>query len=1195
MSSTESEEILELKLVEQLTSRLGYTFVVIPDEAALLANLKKQLEIHNKTALSEQEFKQVLHELDKGGVIDRAKILRSKRIGYLKDDGDTGYLQLLNIEHWCRNQFQVTRQITMDKGTYKNRYDVTLLINGLPLVQIELKRRGLEMKEAFNQINRYKRHSFWSSRGLFNYVQLFVISNGANTKYFANSGTQLMPFKFTNYWADENNKKITQLTDFADAFLEKCHLSKMICKYTVIPHAGNTLMVLRPYQFHAVEAIIDRVKNSDKNGYIWHTTGSGKTLTSFTASQILIKLPKVHKVVFVVDRKDLDSQTIREFEGFQKGSVDSSDNTSVLVKQLTDQYRDRKTKDLKQTDLIVTTIQKLNIAISKNVYKKQLKPLQEQHLVFIFDECHRSQFGATHKRIKEFFHQHQMFGFTGTPIFAKNATRNELGKRTTKDLFDKRLHQYVLPDAIRDENVLKFSVDYYKTFKEKESNKEKPDVLVEGIESKEVLEADARLEAVANFIIQHHDSKTQNRVFSAIFCVSSIDILIKYYDLFKRKKQNGEHDLRIATIFSYRSNEEDQEVEEGNIPDPMDAFDEKKKINVHSREKLDEYIADYNELFNTKFSTKDSNSFYDYYKDIGQKLKNREKEKYASVYHPHRIDILLVVNMFLTGFDAKKINTMYVDKNLKQHGLIQAFSRTNRIINTKKHHGIIYCFRNLRKATDEAIKMFSNKTPVEEILLKPYEHYQEAFEKAVKKLKEIAPEVNSVDELETENEEAEFIKAFRELVRLNNIMSGFDEFDAAELGIDPQEYADYKSKYLDLYRKVREDRSKQKESILNDLDFEIELIQRVEINVAYILKLLGDLHKTKKKDQAKKRKEIMDLLGGEVELHSKKELIQKFIDRHLPNIHDAEDIPHYFDAFWTEQKQIAFEDLVKTENLNANKLLMSVKDYLYTGKRPLPSVIEAMQIEPASFFESEATEERISDKIVEFVNVFDEGMGETMADDLVASPNESRVIKYLPSQGEVAMAAEPVESYLPRKKMELELTVDYDTFSNEAIIQLIEQLEKELGLSKKINILLKEKGSVLLTVEMDEAEATELIVAINSGKLSALGIEKVKIKKLLPSNDATTHPAMELNERLRYYKRILASGNAKRMLNDLKKDLTNNQEVEKAVIELLARLNNLERDFGKGILDYETRTRLYNQIHLSASDLLYEVGGGDFG
>lgn len=1185
--NTESEEVLEKKLVAQLSSTLGYSEVVIPDEAALISNLQAQLETHNKATYSATEFKQILNQLHKGGIFDRAKILR-ERMAYTKDNGDTGYLELLNQEHWCRNQFQVTRQVTMDKGTYKNRYDVTLLINGLPLVQIELKRRGLEMKEAFNQIHRYKKHSFWSSYGLFQYVQIFVISNGVNTKYFANN---VFHFKFTNFWADKDNHKITQLTDFADAFLEKCHLSKMICKYIVLHQSTKTLMVLRPYQYYATEAIIERVKNTDKNGYIWHTTGSGKTLTSFKASQILIKLPKVHKVVFVVDRKDLDSQTIREFDGFLKGSVDSTDNTKVLVQQLTDTYKDPKTKAFKQTDLIVTTIQKLNRAVLKGAYKKQLKPLQDKHIVFIFDECHRSQFGDTHKRIKEFFKSNQLFGFTGTPIFAKNATRNELGKRTTKDLFDKRLHQYVLPDAIRDQNVLKFQVDYYKTIKEKEESKERPDILVEGIESKEVLEADARLEVITDFIINNHDSKTDNRVFSAIFCVSNIDVLIKYYDLFKKKKIAGEHDLRIATIFSYRANEDPKAVERGDIPDTTGAFDTSLHEDSHSREKLEEYIEDYNAMYGSSFTTRDSQKFYDYYRDIGQKLKNREVDKYASVYHEHRIDILLVVNMFLTGFDAKKMKVMYVDKNLKQHGLIQAFSRTNRILNTKKNHGVIYCFRNLRAATDDAIKMFSNKTPVEEILLEPYLHYVGKFEEALEVLKEKTPDVDSVSHLESEEDEAEFIKAFRELVRLRNVMTSFDEFDMEDLGMDDQEFVDYRSKYLDLYRKVRDDRSKQKESILNDIDFEIELIQRVEINVAYILKLLGDLHKTKKQDQAKKRKEIIDLLGGEVELHSKKELIQKFIDKHLPNIKDAEEIPAIFDAFWTEEKQIAFEALAKEENLKAENLLVAIKDFLYTDKRPLDPAIEEMQIEPAGFFDIDTVNERISDKIVAFVSTFDDGMGETLADDIEALPEG----KIYPISKELSKAAEsPQIEYLPKRKMELELTMDFDTFSNEEIIQLIEQLEKEISLSKKISILLKEKGSILLTLEVDEQESDTLIVKVNSGKFTALGIQKVKIKKLLPIGGATTYPAMGFGERIRHYKRVLSSGDVKGMLEAMEKDLTKNEVVKKDVIALLGRVNQVEQNIRNGIIDDEVKTRMYNGIYLGASDLLYGVGEGDF-
>lgn len=1179
--STESEEVLEKKLVAQLSNSLGYTAVAIPDEAALIANLQTQLEKHNKATYSPREFKQILHQLNKGNIFDRAKILRQK-MDYTKDNGDTGYLELLNQEHWCRNQFQVTRQVTMDKGTYKNRYDVTLLINGLPLVQIELKRRGLEMKEAFNQIHRYKKHSFWSSYGLFQYVQIFVISNGVNTKYFANN---VFHFKFTNFWADKDNRKITQLTDFADAFLEKCHLSKMICKYIVLHQSTKTLMILRPYQYFATEAIIDRVKNTDKNGYIWHTTGSGKTLTSFKASQILIKLPKVHKVVFVVDRKDLDSQTIREFEGFQKGSVDSSDNTKILVEQLTDTYKDSKTKALKQMDLIVTTIQKLNRAILKGVYKKQLKALQQKHIVFIFDECHRSQFGDTHKRIKAFFHSNQMFGFTGTPIFAKNATRNELGKRTTKDLFDKRLHQYVLPDAIRDQNVLKFQVDYYKTIKEKEGAEEQPDILVEGIESKEVLEADARLNVITDFIINNHDTKTDNRVFSAIFCVSNIDVLIKYYDLFKKKKEAGKHDLRIATIFSYRANEDDRAVETGDIPDTTGAFDTSIAENSHSREKLEEYIDDYNEMFGSSFTTKDSQKFYDYYRDIGQKLKNREIDKYASVYHEHRIDILLVVNMFLTGFDAKKIKVMYVDKNLKQHGLIQAFSRTNRIINTKKNHGVIYCFRNLKAATNDAIQMFSNKTPIEEIVLEPYLHYVGKFEEALEVLKDKTPDVDSVSHLKTEEDEAEFIKAFRELVRLKNVMTSFDEFDMEDLGIDEQEFMDFRGKYLDLYRKVREDSSKQKASILNDIDFEIELIQRVEINVAYIIKLLGDLHKTKKQDQAKKKKEIMDILGGEVELHSKKELIQKFIDQHLPSIKKAEEIPSIFDAFWTEEKQIAFEALAKEENLKAEHLLLAIKDFLYTGKRPLDATIEEMQVEPAGFFDIDTVNERISDKIVRFVSTFDDGMGETLADDIQAAPNEAVV---LPLPTVIPKAAEKQIAYVPKKKMELKIKVDYDNFSNDAIIDLLGRLEKELDLSTKVNILLKEKGSVILTVEIDEIEVNRLVEAVNSGKLNQLGIHHIQVKQFLPLDHTASTDFDTVNEKIRYCKRLMIAGKLKEMLTFLETKLLDGSTAHQQTLSLLSRLNILEKDAAKGIVSYDTKIRVFNEIHLRASDLMYD-------
>lgn len=969
--ATQAEEVLEINLVAQLGT-LGYDIVTIKDEADLLDNLRRQLEKHNRTTLSATEFKQVLNTLNKGGIFDRAKTLREK-LEYEKDNGDAGYLELINQEHWCQNQFQVSRQITV-AGKYKNRYDVTLLINGLPLVQIELKKRGMELKEAFNQISRYQRHSYWSETvfGLFRYVQLFVISNGVNTKYFANNPKA--PFKQTNYWAASNNKRITRLEAFASAFLEKCHLSKMICKYLVINEVDHVLMVLRPYQFYAVEAIIERVRNTQKNGYIWHTTGSGKTLTSFKASQILIRLPQVHKVVFVVDRRDLDGQTINEFNHFQKGSVDSSVNTNVLVQQFTDTYtqiEDGK-KKLRQLDLIVTTIQKLNNAIKNKRYLKRMEALRDKNIVFIFDECHRSQFGETHERIKQFFVNHQMFGFTGTPIFADNASRNELGKRTTKDLFEECLHKYVITDAIRDQNVLRFAVEYHKTFKKKENFEEKQDRKVAAIDTKEVFESDQHVEEVINFILQEHDRKTHGRHFSAIFCVSGINMLIKYYDRFKAKKEAGEHDLRIATIFSYGTNEEDAYAD-GSIPDPdFDFANNNNTKNLHSREKMEEYVEDYNRMFQTNFNTRDSKLFYEYYRDIGTKLKNREK---TNPNPAHRIDILLVVNMFLTGFDAKRVNTMYVDKNLRQHGLIQAFSRTNRVISTKKSHGFIVCFRKLKKQTDEAVTLFSNKDAIEEILMQPYEIYEAQFITALTELRKIAPEVDSVDDFYSEDEELEFVQAFRKLIRLNNLMSGFTEYDLEDLGMDEQEFADYKSKYADLYLKVKDDRKKEKESILQDIDFEIELIQRDEINVAYILQLLGELMRSNTKKREQKRKEIMDLLGGEITLRSKKELIEKFINQHLPKVKDIHDIPDAFADFWNTERQIAFVKLHEEEDLEPVGLLKVLQDFIYTGRNPLIDTIRKIQNQQLPLFLFSDSVERITDKIKRFVETFEEGIG----------------------------------------------------------------------------------------------------------------------------------------------------------------------------------------------------------------------------
>ena len=845
--ATQSEAVLEANLIKQLVS-LEYEKVSVVSEDELLANLKSQLEKHNKKSFTASEFKRITNHLNKGNVFEKAKILRDK-FALTRDDGTNDYIEFLDSEHWCQNLFQVTSQVTIE-GTYKNRYDVTLLINGFPLVQIELKKRGVELKQAFNQINRYQKHSFQSNSGLFGFVQLFVISNGVNTKYYANNKKQ--SFKQTFYWADKENKNITNLEQFTDTFLERCLVSKMICKYLVLAETDRILMVLRPYQYYATEAIIDRVQNSNKNGYIWHTTGSGKTLTSFKAAQILMKLPEVHKVVFVVDRKDLDYQTTKEFNSFSDGSVDGTDNTRALVKQFAD-----------DTPLIVTTIQKLNTAIVKERYLSTMESLKDKPLVFIFDECHRSQFGETHLRINKFFNNNQMLGFTGTPIFPENAVGNKMGKRTTAELFDDCLHKYVITDAISDDNVLKFSIEYVGRYKEKEGGTVYADVDVESIDTQELLDSNDRLNKITDYIVANHNRKTHDKSFTAMMAVSSIDTLTKYYELFKTK----EHDLKIATIFSYSANEDDKGAD--GLYDSDGVSINEDNINQHSRDKLESYIADYNKLFNTKFTTRDSQSYYNYYNDISKRVKSRE------------IDLLLVVNMFLTGFDSKMLNTLYVDKNLKYHGLIQAFSRTNRIVNEKKSQGNIVCFRNLKDATDDAIALFSNKEARDIILMKPYEDYIEQFNKAFVALMTIVPSVNSVDSLIDENEQMEFIKTFREIMRLKNVLTGFSEFNYNDLSMTEQQFEDYKSKYLDLYERVKHDKEANKVSILDEVDFELELIRVDEINVAYILRLLAKYRESSEEQKETMKRNIMSVVSGQEHLRSKRELIEEFIDKNL--------------------------------------------------------------------------------------------------------------------------------------------------------------------------------------------------------------------------------------------------------------------------------------------------------------------------
>ena len=954
----QSEYALEEALIAQLKG-MEYSFVAIKDEAAMLSNIKRQLELHNNIKLSANEFERVLNHLNTGGVFERAQVLRDrfalKRDSVYGKPEETVYIRFLNSDDWCLNEFQVTQQVNM-QGNRKNRYDVTLLINGLPLVQVELKRRGAELKVAFNQINRYHHDSYDAGFGLFQYVQLFIISNGVNTKYFSNNKQQ--SFKQTFFWTDKENKRLSDLHEFSAEFLKPCHISKMMTHYMVLTEE-KVIKVLRPYQFYATEALVESVKTTSDNAYIWHTTGSGKTLTSFKASQIIMRNPKVHKVVFVVDRKDLDYQTAREFNGFNKGSVDETTNTHKLVKQLNDD----------STKLILTTIQKLNNAIMNPLHLNKLGHLSDKKFVFIFDECHRSQFGDTHQNIKNFFKNAQMFGFTGTPIFADNAAGNLGYQQTTKDLFGECLHKYVIVDAIKDENVLRFAVEYVGKYKRKASANELDiatdvDVQVEGINTKEVLESPQRLEKITDYILAHHRQKAKASEFTGMFCVSSVQTLIKYYELFKQKQAGATNPLKVATIFSYAANEEDPNANgliNGLIPEENPMPDG--RINPYSRDKLDEFILDYNEMYGCNYSTNDSQSFYNYYQDIAKRVRQGQ------------VDILLVVNMFLTGFDSPRLNTLYVDKNLKFHGLVQAFSRTNRILNDKKSQGNIVCFRNLKAATDEAIALFSNKDAKETVLLEPYEDYVKQFNEATEALLAIAPTVSSVDALPDENAELAFVTAFRELLRIKNVLTSFADFKDEDLSLEAQVFDDYKSKYLDVHDKVKKQSEGEKASVLEDIDFELSLIHRDEINVAYILNLLLSLSKLPPEEAKKRQKEIIDLVAGEIQLRSKRQLIEQFIEENLPKLKPNEDVISAFETYWSNHKQAAFKKLCEDESIVPDKFVKVLQTYEFQNRLPRDGeIVEALSFKP-KILDRKSILERVSDKIQDFINTFVEGMG----------------------------------------------------------------------------------------------------------------------------------------------------------------------------------------------------------------------------
>ncbi len=880
MMSYQSEAELEKQLIAQLCD-LGYEKVSIADEEQLVANFRKQLSLHNESKLggvplTDKEFERVMRHVEGKSVFQSTKILRDKFV-LEREDGSEIYLEFFDCLHWCKNRFQVTAQTTV-VGKYTNRYDVTVLINGLPVVQIELKRRGLDMKEAFNQIDRYRKHSY---QGLYRYIQIFVISNGVDTKYFANTDKELM-YSQTFFWTNVNNERISQLGDFAFTFLEKCQISKIIARYMVINETDQLLMVMRPYQIYAVEALVTRALETNNNGFIWHTTGSGKTLTSFKASQILANEPGIKKVFFLVDRKDLDSQTIKEFNKFEPDSVDTTDKTDKLVQQIKDINR----------PLIVTTIQKMANAVKSPRYEKIMDQYRNEKVIFIIDECHRSQFGDMHKAINKHFHQAQYFGFTGTPRFEENKSQDG---RVTADLFEKCLHHYLIKDAINDQNVLGFSVEYINTIRG--NYDEMDDTKVHAINTDEVFMNETRIEEIARHIIANHDAKTRNREYTAIFTVQSIPMLIKYYDAFKAM----DHRLKIAGIFTFGANEDSEGRDE------------------HSRDSLERMIADYNQLFHTNYST---DTFSNYFSDVSKRVKNAQ------------IDILLVVNMFLTGFDAKTLNTLYVDKNLKYHDLLQAYSRTNRVQKTTKPYGNIVCYRNLKENTDDAIRLFSDTNNTDTVLMRSYSYYLDLFEAELNRLYELVKSPQEVDGLQTEEEKRQFILSFRELSKALVKLETFTEFEFNEetVGISEQTYQDFKSKYFLIYDEVKRAEG-EKVSVLADLDFCIEIMHTDKINVSYIMNLIRQIDLTDIKQRDEDIKEIMAELdrADNEELRLKVDLLKSFLNKVIPTLSPEDSIDEAYYAFEEQSRQEEVKYFAEEVNLNEETIQEFVAEYQYAG------------------------------------------------------------------------------------------------------------------------------------------------------------------------------------------------------------------------------------------------------------------------
>ena len=1021
----QSEAKLEADFIKQLVGQ-GYVYAKIKDEADLLQNLRTQLEALNDISLSNSEWARLLPMIsnEQMNIQDKTEMIQGK--GYIlnltMDNGLTKNIKLIDKHNVYNNRLQVIHQYEVPNGAYKNRYDVTILVNGLPMVHIELKRRGVDIKEAFNQISRYQRDSFWAGRAMFDFVQIFVISNGTETKYYSNTTryakeqesdggprkhkTDGNTFEFTSYWSDQENTLLTDLRDFTTTFFAKHTILNILTKYCVF-NVDKQLLVMRPYQIAATEKILLRIHTAINNkwqgtikagGYIWHTTGSGKTLTSFKTAQLASKMENIKKVLFVVDRKDLDYQTMKEYDNFEKDCANSNSSARILQKQL---------KDSTST-IIITTIQKLSNLMKPNIYDKdeELREiLTKENIVLIFDECHRSQFGDMHKLIVKKVKKYLMFGFTGTPIFAINAgssskystTAQMFGGEPDKDgKPTKALHTYTIINAIRDKNVLKFHVDYNRTMRMKDDVERKQ---VWGIDTEEALHNSKRISIVTRYIIEHFGEKTKQsadaytmnklmnvedvikkgrraneektrvmtRGFNSIFAVDSVKAAILYYNEFKKQlAEPGAPNLRIATIYTFNANEE--ETDEWGFEGDENPEDVGTPEDMQSRDALEMAIKEYNEVFGTSYST-DGDSFQSYYKDVSLRMKNKQ------------IDILIVVGMFLTGFDAKTLNTLWVDKNLKLHGLLQAYSRTNRILNAVKNCGNIVCFRNLEEATNKSLAIFGDENASGMVFLKSFEDYyskgyiddrgktQEPYTVLIERLLRLFP-VEGMPNIFDEDKKKEFIRLMGEILRLRNILAAFDDFTEEAKLIDEMRYQDYLGWYNTYYEEFHpKNGDKEREDITDDLVFEMELVKQVQINIRYILNLVQQYHDSNCEDKEVVVK-IMKQIDASPDMRDKRDLIEKFIDQMTPM--DGKDVGEEWEEYIEREKKEELDTIINEEHLKPAETEAFMKRAFADGYVTETGTGIAKILPPSNPFLPESGEKKqtVIDKLKTYLNKF---------------------------------------------------------------------------------------------------------------------------------------------------------------------------------------------------------------------------------